>query len=158
MTFFSGVTTSPGIDTSGGGAIASSFGPKASQIFATCAKYSAFVGAAWELPLNTRTTTAATTPATRIAPVEASACVLRVTRRRMPRAVFARGRAGKRTPVSLVCGRLVLVLLEHSGLSLTTENRLIDLAITGTLGKCHDCFEALEALRPIPSLQQHQCS
>ena len=48
--------------------------------------------------------------------------------------------------------------LEHSGLSLTTENRLIDLAITGMLGKCHDCFEALEALRPIPSLQQHQCS
>jgi hypothetical protein len=48
--------------------------------------------------------------------------------------------------------------LEHSGLSLTTENRLIDLAIDGTLGKCHDCFEALEAMRPIPSLQQHQCT
>jgi hypothetical protein len=48
--------------------------------------------------------------------------------------------------------------LEHSGVSLTTENRLIDLAIDGTLVKCHDCFEALEAMRPIPSLPQHQCS
>jgi hypothetical protein len=48
--------------------------------------------------------------------------------------------------------------IEHSHVSLTAENRLIDLAISGTLGKCHDCFEALEALRPIPSLARHACS
>lgn len=47
--------------------------------------------------------------------------------------------------------------LERSGVSLTTENRLIDLAVAASLGLCHDCFEALEAMRPIPSLAGHGC-
>ncbi len=47
--------------------------------------------------------------------------------------------------------------LEHAGLSLQTENRLIDFAISASLGKCPDCVQALEALRPIPSLQSHRC-
>jgi hypothetical protein len=46
---------------------------------------------------------------------------------------------------------------ERSGISLTTENRLIDLAISASVGKCEDCFQALEAMRPIPSLAQHGC-
>ena len=47
--------------------------------------------------------------------------------------------------------------LERPGISLTTENRLIDLGISARLGKCHDCFEGLEAMRPIPSLASHRC-
>ena len=47
--------------------------------------------------------------------------------------------------------------LNVSKLSLKTKNRLIDFAIAGSLGKCDDCFQALEAMRPIPALRAHRC-
>jgi hypothetical protein len=47
--------------------------------------------------------------------------------------------------------------LERSGLSLLTENRLIDFAAEASVGKCRDCFQALEAMRPIPSLAHGSC-
>jgi hypothetical protein len=46
--------------------------------------------------------------------------------------------------------------LDRSRLSLKSENRLIDRAISAALGKCDDCFQALEAMRPIPSIA-HNC-
>jgi hypothetical protein len=47
--------------------------------------------------------------------------------------------------------------LERSGVSLATENRLIDLAISASIDTLPDCFQALEAMRPIPSLAGHAC-
>jgi hypothetical protein len=47
--------------------------------------------------------------------------------------------------------------LNVSKLSLKTKNRLIDFAIAAGLGKCDDCFQALEAMRPIPALRAHRC-
>src|ERR1041385_8075464 len=47
--------------------------------------------------------------------------------------------------------------LERSGIALKKQNRLIDRAIAASLGKCDDCFQALEAMRPIPSIA-HGCS
>jgi hypothetical protein len=48
--------------------------------------------------------------------------------------------------------------LNVAKLSLKTKNRLIDFAIAASLGKCDDCFQALEAMRPIPALRAHHCS
>jgi hypothetical protein len=45
----------------------------------------------------------------------------------------------------------------HSTLSLVTKNRLIDHAISGTLGKCGDCFQALEPMHTKPTLGMHGC-
>ena len=70
--------------------------------------------------------------------------------------IAAIGRAKTHAATSRATDRFIADV-EHSHVSLTTENRLIDLAISGTLGKCHDCFEALESLRPIPSLARHAC-
>lgn len=50
-----------------------------------------------------------------------------------------------------------LLDLGRSDISLTDQNRLIDFAISATLGKCPDCFQALEAARPIPALARHAC-
>jgi hypothetical protein len=48
--------------------------------------------------------------------------------------------------------------LNASKISLKTKNRLIDFAIAASLGKCDDCFQALEAMRPIPALRAHRCT
>jgi hypothetical protein len=48
--------------------------------------------------------------------------------------------------------------LIKSKLSLTTKNRLLDFAIAASLGKCDDCFQGLEAMRPIPALRAHRCN
>jgi hypothetical protein len=46
--------------------------------------------------------------------------------------------------------------LDRSGIALKDKNRLIDHAVSASLGKCDDCFQALEAMRPIPSIA-HGC-
>jgi ribosomal protein L20 len=46
--------------------------------------------------------------------------------------------------------------LNRSHISLKRKNRLIDFAISASVGKCEDCFQALEAMRPIPSIA-HSC-
>jgi hypothetical protein len=51
-----------------------------------------------------------------------------------------------------------LLDLGRSKIPLSEQNRLIDFAISATLGKCQDCFQALEAARPIPALKAHACA
>jgi hypothetical protein len=46
---------------------------------------------------------------------------------------------------------------DRSGLSLVTESRLVDLAVSAVNGKCADCFQALEPMHPKPSIFMHSC-
>jgi hypothetical protein len=46
--------------------------------------------------------------------------------------------------------------LETSGLDTLVQNRMIDHAAAALLGSCEQCFQALEAARPIPGIaHQH---
>jgi hypothetical protein len=62
----------------------------------------------------------------------------------------AASRTGSHAAVSRATDRFALDVAYEPALQ---RNRLIDEAIMFTLGTCHDCFEALEAMRPIPALK-----
>src|SRR5262245_33685830 len=48
-----------------------------------------------------------------------------------------------------------LVDLEHSRIDLVSKNRVIDHAAAAAAGSCDQCFQQLEAARPIPQIAGH---
>jgi hypothetical protein len=45
--------------------------------------------------------------------------------------------------------------LERSSLDLKMKNRMIDFAASAVAGSCDQCFQMLEAARPIPQIAHH---
>jgi hypothetical protein len=45
--------------------------------------------------------------------------------------------------------------LDRSSLDLKTKNRMIDFAASAAAGSCEQCFQMLEAARPIPQIAHH---
>lgn len=96
---------------------------------------------------TTRTTTAA--PATSPCPLSHRA---RRAVARVPHDLArlrAAARTGSHAAVSRAADRF---MLDVGYVPAVRRNRLIDEAVAAVIGVCHDCFEALEAMRPIPAL------
>ena len=80
-------------------------------------------------------------------------------RRALPKitADIARIRRAKTHDATSVATDRFILDLSVSGIDPKRKNRLIDHAVGASIGKCEDCFQALEAMRPIPSIA-HGCS
>jgi hypothetical protein len=59
------------------------------------------------------------------------------------------------TPALMKATSVFLDHEEAATLPLKTKNRLIDLAAAPTVGTCDQCFQMLEANRPIPQIKYH---
>jgi thiamine biosynthesis lipoprotein ApbE len=101
-------------------------------------------------PKQTTTTTATTTKRCRV-----QAAADRRAMKKIKQDIARIRRATTHDDTSTATDRFIDDL-NRSHISLKSKNRLIDFAVSASVGKCEDCFQALEAMRPIPSIA-HSC-